>query len=109
MDDLSYQPVKHDHKEFLRKAMKNKEFKEGYDALEPKYALIRELLSARKHSGMTQEAVANKIGTTKSVISRLEAGGKHSPSITTLRKYAEAIGCELEIKLTPKKQTNTAG
>ena len=109
MDDLSYQPVKHNHKEFLQKAMKNKEFKEGYDALEPKYALIRELLSARKHSGMTQEAVANKIGTTKSVISRLEAGGKHSPSITTLRKYAEAVGCELEIKLTPKKQTKTAG
>ena len=29
---------------------------------------------------------------------------RYSPSITTLRKYVEAVGCELEIKLTPKKQ-----
>ena len=27
-------------------------------------------------------------------------------SLTTLRKYAEAVGCELEIKLTPKKKKN---
>jgi DNA-binding XRE family transcriptional regulator len=103
MDDLTYQPIKHDHQEFLRNAMESKEFKEGYDALEPKYTLIRELLAARKMSGMTQEAVAIKIGTTKSAISRLEACGKHIPSITTLRKYAEAVGCDLVIKLEPKR------
>jgi len=104
MDELTYQPVKHDHKEFLRKAMESKEFREGYEALEPKYALIRELLEARKNSGMTQEAVASKIGTTKSAISRLEGGSQHSPSIATLRKYAEAVGCDLVIRLEPKKK-----
>ena len=45
MDDLKYQPVEHNHEEFLRKAMVNKEFKAGYEALGPKYALIRELLA----------------------------------------------------------------
>ena len=103
MDDLKYQPVEHNHEEFLRKAMTNKEFKAGYEALGPKYALIRELLAARQHSGMTQEAVAEKIGTSKSAISRLESGSKHSPSIATLRRYADAVDCELEIKLKPKK------
>jgi transcriptional regulator with XRE-family HTH domain len=53
---------------------------------------------------LTQESIAQKIGTAKSAVSRLESGGKHIPSITTLRKYAEAVGCELEIKLVPKKQ-----
>ena len=107
MDDLKYQPVEHNHEEFLRKAMVNKEFKAEYEALGPKYALIRELLAARQQSGMTQEAVALKIGTSKSAISRLESGNKHTPSVATLRKYADAVGCELEIKLTPKKEQQT--
>ena len=103
MDNLKYQPVPYNHEEELRESMKDEGFRREYDALEPKYALIRQLLLARQQSGMTQEAVAEKIGTTKSAISRLESAGKHAPSITTLRKYAEAVGCELEIKLTPKK------
>jgi len=109
MDDLTYQPVKHNHEEFLREEMKDEEFRKGYEALGPKYSLIRQLLLARQQSGMTQEAIANKIGTTKSAISRLESGGKHVPSITTLRKYADAGGCDLEIKLTPKNLNKTAG
>jgi transcriptional regulator with XRE-family HTH domain len=42
------------------------------------------------------------MGTTKSAVSRLEAGGKHAPSLTTLKKYAHAVGCRLEIKLVPE-------
>jgi transcriptional regulator with XRE-family HTH domain len=75
---------------------------------EPKYALIRELLEARKNSGMTQEAVASKIGMTKSAISRLEGGSQYSPSIATLRKYAEAVGCDLVIRLEPKRKASDA-
>ncbi len=105
MDNLKYQPVPYNHEEELRESMKDEEFRRAYDALEPKYALIRELLLARRQAGMTQSAIAEKIGTTKSAVSRLESSGKHSPSISSLRKYAEAVGCELEIKLIPKKPT----
>ncbi len=70
--------------------------------------LFTVLLAARQQSGMTQEAVALKIGTSKSAISRLESGNKHTPSVATLRKYADAVGCELEIKLTPKKEQQTS-
>jgi transcriptional regulator with XRE-family HTH domain len=45
------------------------------------------------------------MGTTKSAISRLEAAGKHAPSLTTLKKYAAAVGCELQVKLVPHKVT----
>jgi len=34
-------------------------------------------------------------------VSRLEAAGKHAPSLTTLKKYARAVGCRLDIKLVP--------
>ena len=101
MADLAYKPVPHDREEFLARAMERKGFKDAYDALADEYALIRELLSARLAAGLTQEAVAHSMGTTKSVVSRLESSGKHSPSVSTLKRYAQAVGCHLEIRLVP--------
>lgn len=113
MAELKYQPVLHDQKSFLEKAMKRKGFKEAYEELEEEYVLVRELLAARARVGLTQEEVAELMGTTKSAVSRLEAAGKHAPSVTTLKKYAHAVGCHLEIKLVPdarptKRSTRTA-
>ncbi len=51
-------------------------------------------------ASLTQEEVAAHMGTTKSAVSRLE-GGKHSPSVATLDRYAKAVGCEVEIRLVP--------
>ena len=102
MADVKYDPVPHDHEAFRAKARKRKNFSEAYDKLEQEYLLVREMLSARAKSGLTQEAVAELMGTTKSAVSRLESAGKHSPSITTLKKYARAVGCDLQVKLVPK-------
>ena len=99
MADQEYRPVAHDHDQFLAKAMKRKGFREAYDELADEYCLVRELLSARSRAGLTQEQVAQSMGTTKSAVSRLEAIGKHSPSVSTLKKYAQAVGCQVEIHL----------
>lgn len=101
MADLAYLPVHHEHEAFLKKALKRKGFGAAYAALADEYALARELLAARSRAGLTQEEVAESMGTTKSAVSRLEAVGRHSPSVTTLRKYARAVGCEVEIRLVP--------
>jgi len=101
MAELKYKPVPHDHEAFLKKALKRKDFREAYEDLEEEYTLVREMLAARSRAGLTQEAVAERMGTTKSAVSRLEAAGKHAPSLTTLKKYAQAVGCHLEIKLVP--------
>jgi DNA-binding XRE family transcriptional regulator len=101
MADIKYKPVSHDHEAFLKKTSKRKEFRKAYDDLEEEYRLTREMLAARSKFGLTQEAVAELMGTTKSAISRLEAAGKHAPSLTTLKKYARAVDCRLEIKLVP--------
>lgn len=102
MDDLKYQPVTHNHNAFLDKAKKRAGFKKAYDDLEEEYALAKEMLAARARIGLSQEAVAEIMGTTKSAISRLEAAGKHAPSLTTLKRYAHAVGCQLEIKFIPE-------
>ena len=101
MAESEYSPVPHDHDRFLARAHKRKGFSEAYDDLEGEYLLVSELLAARKRAGLTQEEVAESMGTTKSAISRLEAAGKHSPSVTTLKKYARALGCDVEIRLVP--------
>jgi DNA-binding XRE family transcriptional regulator len=113
MADIKYKPVPHDHEAFLKKASKRKGFAKAYEELEEEYRLIREMLAARSKYGLTQEAVAERMGTTKSAVSRLEAAGKHAPSLSTLKKYARAVGCRLEIKLVPapsltRRSTRTA-
>jgi len=103
MADLKFKPVTHDHNAFIEKAKKREGFKDAYDDLEEEYALVREMLAARSRVGLSQEAVAELMGTTKSAISRLEAAGKHAPSVTTLKKYAHAVGCHLEIRFIPEQ------
>jgi DNA-binding XRE family transcriptional regulator len=101
MADLKFKPVRHDHKEFMEKASTRRGFRKAYKALEVEYALAHEMLAARARAGLTQEAVAVRMGTTKSAISRLEAAGKHAPSVASLKKYAAAVGCALKIELVP--------
>jgi len=90
------------HAKLKARALADPEVKTAYDALGPEYKLIAELLRARKKSGLTQAEVAARMGTTNTVVARLEAGGgskRHSPSLTTLRRYAKAVGRELNIRL----------
>jgi transcriptional regulator with XRE-family HTH domain len=90
------------HSELREKALKKKGVKAAYDAMEPEFTLLRELLQARQKAGLSQAEIAEKMGTKAPAVTRLESSltsGKHSPSISTLKKYAEALGCHLEIKL----------
>lgn len=99
MAELNYHPVLHDHDAFLQTAAQRPAFKAAYASATEAYQLVRAMLAARTQAGLTQEAVAEKMGTTKSAVSRLESAGKHSPSLATLKKYAQAVGCQLEIRL----------
>jgi ribosome-binding protein aMBF1 (putative translation factor) len=105
MAELKYKPIAHNHKEFLAKAGKRKGFDAAYNALELEYQVADQMLKARSRAGLTQDAVAERMRTTKSAISRLESAGKHAPSLATLKRYALAVGCELQVKLIPQKST----
>lgn len=92
---------KNAHNKMIAKWMKDAKFKAAYDSLEDEFLLFDVMLAARQKAGLTQEEVAKRMGTKKSAIARLEASEgkrKHSPTISTLRKYAEAINCHLIVK-----------
>jgi HTH-type transcriptional regulator / antitoxin HipB len=70
------------------------DFSKGYENF--KIGVL--LRQARENAGVTQEEVAGKLNTKKSAISRIE---NHAEDIrlSTLRKYAEAIGKELKLEV----------
>lgn len=94
MTDIKYQPVAHDHDAFLKKARKRRGFQAAYQALAVEYAVASEMLAARSRAGLTQEAVASRMGTTKSTVSRLESAGKHAPSLTSLKDMPRPSGAK---------------
>jgi transcriptional regulator with XRE-family HTH domain len=88
------------HKELKARALAQPDVKAEYQRLEDEFAFLDEFLNARFAAGLTQADLAERIGTTQSAVARLEAGsGKHSPSLATLRKYAHALGCRVELRL----------
>lgn len=70
----------------------------AYDALAPEFETARELLAARARAGLTQEQVAARMGTTQSTIARLESG-QRPPSLRTVQRYAEAVGCRAVVRI----------
>ncbi len=89
------------HSQLKEKALEKKAVREEYETLEPEFGLLREMLKARNEAGLSQADVAERMGTKPPAITRLESSlssGRHSPSVATLKKYAEAVGCHLEIK-----------
>jgi ribosome-binding protein aMBF1 (putative translation factor) len=78
-------------KEYRWKLLAEPEVKASYDALEDEYALARAIIEARVKSGLTQEELAKRMGTTQSVVARWESG-KTLPSCRTLLRLAKATG-----------------
>ncbi len=94
------------HHQMIEEWKEEPEFKAAYDELEMEFTLLRELLLARQRAGLTQAEVAEKMGTKPPAVTRLETAlsdNRHSPTISTLKKYAQAVGCKLEVHLVPCK------
>lgn len=76
--------------------LQDPEIAKAYDDLAEEFALAAALIEARSKADMTQEEVAQAMGTTQAVIARLESG-RSMPSTRTLQRFAEATGSKLRI------------
>ena len=81
-----------------RKMLADREVRAAYDNLAGEFDLARELIAARVRAGLTQAEVAERMGTSQSVIARLESGVR-MPSVNTLLKFAKATRSRPIIKL----------
>lgn len=85
------------HEDYLKKCLEDSEFKVEFEALEPEYQLIREMVKARNALGITQEQLAALSGIPLADIGRLE-NGNANPSLSMLKKLAFGLGKKLEIR-----------
>lgn len=91
------------HEEMVAKMLENPAVRAEYERIErEEMPMFDAILAARKAAGLTQAQVAERMGTQAPAVARLENAlitGTPSPSISTLRKYAAALGKKLEVRL----------
>lgn len=94
-----------DVKRYIQKrAEYDPEFAEDYEVGYADFKIGVILRQARESAGLTQEEVARRLHTKKSAISRIE---NHSDDVrlSTLRRYADAVGASLQVRLANKQRT----
>ena len=90
-------------REHKKRLMRDPEFRAEYEALEPEYKLAGALIQLRLSKGLTQEELARKLHTKQASIARLESGSS-LPSLSTVKRVAEALDAELDIVVRPKNR-----
>ena len=88
-------------KEYKREQMKNPEFVEAYEEIQPEMSVIRAMIDARLSRGMTQKELAEATGIAQGEISKLE-NGTRNPSIKLLQRLAEGMDMKLSVSFSPK-------
>lgn len=71
-----------------------------YERLGPIFAVVGEMVDARQSAGLTQAELARRMGTSQSVIARLESA-RHMPTFDLISRYAQALGQRVEVRLAP--------
>lgn len=84
----------------FKKFHKDKEYQKIYEKIAPLMDIAVAIAGAREKAGLTQAQLASKLGTTQSVISRIEQGNQNL-SIQMLSRIASVLHCHLEVGLKP--------
>lgn len=85
--------------EFEAGLLQDSEIKNEYEALAPKYDMIKSIIKRRNQLSMSQSQLAQTIGTRQPAISRLERGDFNNITLSTLMKVAQALDLDLDISL----------
>lgn len=86
-------------KTLKREMLTSTKTRAAYDDLADEFALARELIAARTRAQLSQEEVARRMGTTQSVVARLESG-RRAPSMRTVQRFARAVGGHVVLRIT---------
>ena len=88
--------------DYKAQQMKKPGFKKAWQELDAEFEVLESMLKLRERAGMTQQRLAEKIGTKQPALSRLERGGFKKASMETLSKIADALDARLVVRLEPK-------
>lgn len=82
----------------IRESLADPEFREAWRRTEPEYQVARQLVALRLKRGLSRKDLASRVGTTQSVIARIESS-RHNPTVRTLARLAEALDAEGRIEI----------
>lgn len=88
MDDLE---------RYINRSLQDDEFKKVYESKRLKYELISKMIKLREEQHITQLELAERIGTTQAVISRLENGSTNL-TLSMMARIAEAFNRKLLVE-----------
>lgn len=84
-----------------KKWMREPKYRKAYEALEEEFVLASAVIGVRNRAGLTQKALAKKMGTPQSVVARLESG-RIRRSLRTLERLGRATSSGLRIRFEPQ-------
>jgi transcriptional regulator with XRE-family HTH domain len=88
--------------EYYARKMQDPNFRREYEALGPEFEIVEQIIARRIEQGLTQTALAKKVGAPQSSIARLESR-QNTRNLDFVRRVAEALDCTLEVRLVPKR------
>jgi len=86
--------------EYWAKQMADLEFRRVYEEEAAKKELWLQLVEARQAAGLTQVELAKRLGVSQAQVARIEKRGYDAYTLTTLRRYVEALGSGFELEVT---------
>lgn len=87
------------YEEFLEQQLNDIEFRDAYEATEEEFVVATEVIALRTQANLTQQELAERVGTSQPAIARLESGNYRNLSLSFLRRVANALGAVPEVHL----------
>jgi len=102
---MQYEPSNFDR--YLQQKLQDVEFRTRFEAADQAWDIALQLTALRQTRGLTQQQVAELLGTKQQAIARLEDPAYTGHSLSMVRKYVEALGASLDMTVIPSETSDT--
>ena len=86
--------------QYLERKLEDPEFRKRFEEADRAWDIALQLAALRKARGLTQQQVADLLGTKQQAIARLEDPSYTGHSLSMVKKYAEALGATVQVTIT---------
>jgi len=86
--------------QYLERKLEDPEFRKRFEDADRAWDIALQLAALRKSRGLTQQQVADLLGTKQQAIARLEDPSYAGHSLSMVKKYAEALGATVQVTIT---------
>ena len=92
---------------YLERKLQDPEFRARFEAADQAWDIALQLAALRQARGLTQQQVAEMLGTRQQAIARLENPAYAGHSLSMVRRYVEALGASLDVTVVPDESVET--